>query len=175
MKREGIKEWPMELHSVITTRHSIKDGFGPTEDIPRQHLERIVDAGRLAPTGSNRQPWEFIVVTKPELLARLRSLKPNTSAAIVLAYDPRKRLSDGRTYHREDLAAAAENMLLTITDLGYGGCWVQGGLDTENTEEVLQIPEPYKAFIMICIGALPAKIETREKRSLADVLHWEKF
>lgn len=165
----------MQLHSAIATRHSMKNGFGPIKEVSTQHLERIVDAGRLAPTGVNKQPWEFIVVTKPELLARLRSLKPNTSAAIVLAYDPRKRLRDGRTYHREDLAAATENMLLTITDLGYGGCWVQGGLDTENTEEVLQIPEPYKAFIMICIGTLPAKIETREKRPLADVLHWEQF
>ena len=165
----------MELHKAITTRHSMKTGFGPTKEISKQHLERIVDAGRLAPTGINTQPWEFIVVTKPEVLARLRSLKPNTSATIVLAYDPRKRLRDGRTFYREDLAAATENMLLTITDLGYGACWVQGGLDTDNAEEVLQIPDPYKALIMICIGTLPAKIDTREKRPLADVLHWQQF
>ena len=165
----------MELHSAIIMRHSIKNGFGPIEEIRKQHLERIVDAGRLAPTGLNKQPWEFIVITEPELMVRLCSLKPNTSAAVVLAYDARKRLLDGRTYHREDLAAATENMLLTITDLGYGACWIQGGLDTKNTEDVLQIPEPYKAFIMICIGTLPEKIETREKRPLYDVLHWERF
>ena len=165
----------MDLHSIITTRHSMKSGFGTIKEIPKQHLERIVDAGRLAPTGINTQPWEFIVVTKPENLAKLRSLKPNTAVAIVLAYDPRKRLRDGRAYYREDLAAATENMLLTITDLGYGACWVQGGLNTKNAEEVLQIPEPYKALIMICMGTLPAKIDTREKRPLADVMHWEKF
>ena len=176
----------MELHSAITTRHSMKSGFGPVKEVPRQHLERIVDAGRLAPTGNNKMPWEFIVVTKPELLEKLAyrrrnsygvlcSLKPNTSAAIVLAHDPRCQLPDGRWYYREDLAAATENMLLTITDLGYGGCWVQGAFDTENAEEVLQIPEPYKAYIMICIGTLPAKIETRQKRPLANVLHWEQF
>ena len=176
----------MELYAAITTRHSMKGGFGPIKEIPRQHLERIVDAGRLAPTGNNKQPWEFIVVTKPELLAKLSSgrrnsygilcsLKPNTSAAIVLAHDPRCQLRDGRWYYKEDLAAATENMLLTITDLGYGGCWLQGNFDTETAEEVLQIPDPYKAFIMICIGSLPAKTETREKRLLTDVLHWEQF
>ena len=165
----------MELHAAIETRHSIKNGFGAIKEIPRRHLERIVDGGRLAPTGMNKQPWEFIVVSKPEQLAKLSSLKPNTSAAIVLACDPRKRLADGRSYHREDLAAATENILLTITDLGYGACWVQGGFDTQNAEEVLQIPEPFKAFILICMGTVPEEVTTREKRSLSEVLHWERF
>ena len=63
-------------------------------------------------------------------------------------------------------------MLLTITSLGYGGCWVQGGLDTKKTEKVLEIPEPFKALIMICIGGLPDEYPTREKRSLGEVIHW---
>ena len=105
----------MELHAAVETRHIIKNGFGDPKGIPRHHLERIVDAGRLAPTGMNKQSWEFIVVSKPEQLAKLNSLKPHTSAAIVLAYDPRKRLVDGRSFHREDLSAATENMLCDTT------------------------------------------------------------
>ena len=105
----------MELHAAVETRHSIKNGFGDIKEIPRHHLERIVDAGRLAPTGMNKQLWEFIVVSKPEQLSKLSSLKPHTSAAIVLAYDPRKRLGDGRSFHREDLSAATENMLCDTT------------------------------------------------------------
>ena len=51
----------MEAFEAIQKRRSVRKFTG--EIIPREHLEKIVDAGRLAATGSNRQPWDFIVVT----------------------------------------------------------------------------------------------------------------
>lgn len=54
----------MDLFEVIETRRSIRK-FKP-DLIPTQNLKRILEAGRLAPSGSNRQPWHFIVVKDPE-------------------------------------------------------------------------------------------------------------
>ena len=51
----------METFDTIKKRRSVREFTG--EPIPTPDLEKIIDAGRLAPSGNNRQPWEFIVVT----------------------------------------------------------------------------------------------------------------
>lgn len=160
---------------VVARRRSSKFGFKPGAGLPDEDLVSIVDAGRLAATGGNMQPWEFIVVTDPEILSRLKSCKPHTTAVIVLAYDMEKHLPDGRNYFIEDLSAATQNILLAIESLHYGGCWVQGGLDIDNVVEVLNIPERYHVFNMVCIGRESLDDTRRDKRPLKEVIHWQGF
>jgi len=164
-----------DFFQIAKDRRSAKVGFLPGDAIGVDDLNRIVDAGRLAATGGNLQPWEFIVVTDPALLAALKSRKPSTAAAIVLAYDTTRALPDGRTYFREDLSAAAQNMLLAAESLGHAACWVQGGLDVDNVAEVLKVPARYRALIMLCLGRAAADAARRQKRPLEDVLHWQTF
>ena len=60
----------MDALEAIRKRRSVRKYTG--DPIPRQDLETIVDAGRLAPTGGNRQPWEFVVVTGREMIDQLK-------------------------------------------------------------------------------------------------------
>ena len=60
----------MEALEAIRKRRSVREYTG--EPIPRQDLETIVDAGRLAATGGNRQPWEFVVVTERAMIDELK-------------------------------------------------------------------------------------------------------
>jgi nitroreductase len=59
----------MKAIEVLKTRHSVRAYKG--EPVPRKIIEDIVDYGRLAATAINIQPWEFVLVTDPELLRRI--------------------------------------------------------------------------------------------------------
>ncbi len=161
----------MDALEAIRTRRSIrryKDGM-----IPKDVLETIVDAGRLAATGSNRQPWDFIVVTEKSMICHFKvsgAWIGESSAVIVVVMGPKSR------WWVEDGAAAIENMLLASTALGYGSCWVEGdALPHEDMlKSLLGIPLERRVMALIPIG-IPAETPQPRKRTLDEVLHWEKF
>ena len=141
--------------------------------IPKEDLETIVDAGRLAATGSNRQPWDFIVVTEKPMIVNFKASGAwiaESSAVIVVVMDPKSR------WWVEDGAAAIENMLLASTALGYGSCWVEGDAlpYEEMIKSLLGIPADRRVMALIPVG-LPAEMPQPKKKPLEEVLHWEKF
>ena len=103
----------MDALEAIRKRRSIREYTG--EAIPREDLEKIVDSARLAPTGWNRQPWDFIVVTDREMIEKLKVASQwmdKAGAIIAVVLDPSSR------WWLEDGAAAVENMLIASTALG---------------------------------------------------------
>ncbi len=161
----------MDAIQAIRTRRSIRKYRG--EAIPRADLETIVDAGRLAATGSNRQPWDFIVVTERDSIAQLSapgSWIAAASALIVVVMNPDSR------WWVEDGAAAIENMLLACAALGYGSCWVEGDVQAheERFKTLLGIPAGRRLMAILPVG-IPAEAPQPQKKTLESVLHWEKF
>jgi nitroreductase len=160
----------MDAIEAIRKRRSVRDYTG--EAIPREDLETIVDAGRLAATGNNRQPWDFIVVTEREMIERLKVASKwmeKAGAIIAVVLDPSSR------WWVEDGAAAVENMLIASTALGYGSCWLEGYTlpREEEFKKLLEVPEEKRLLTLVPIG-VPTEWPTIEKRSLEEVLHWEK-
>ena len=159
----------MELQEAITTRRSIR-AF-QTKAIPREDLEAIVDAGRMAPTGSNRQPWDFLVVTEQEKIAEISKAAEwmGEAAAIVAIV-----LDEFSPVWKEDGCAAATTMLLKIVDLGYGATWVQGNIEPFEDEfkALLDVPADRHMPIMLPIG-VPDELPIQEKMALDKVIHWE--
>jgi len=161
----------LDTLEAIRHRRSIrryKDGV-----IPKDHLEAIVDAGRLAATGSNRQPWDFIVVTARPMIANLRIAEAwieQASAVIAVVMDPESR------WWIEDGAAAIENMLLASIALGYGSCWVEGDAlpHEEAIKSLLGIPAGKRVLALVPIG-IAAETPKPRKKPLVEVLHWEKY
>jgi len=82
----------MNALEAIEKRRSVRKYTG--EPIPKKDLEKIVDAGRLAATGSNQQPWEFIVVTDRAMIERLKvaaEWMDKAAAIIAVVMDPSSR------------------------------------------------------------------------------------
>lgn len=161
----------MDALEAIRKRRSIRQYSGGA--IPKADLETIVDAGRLAPTGSNRQPWDFVVITDRAMIAQFKVSSPwiaSAAAVIVVVMDPRSR------WWVEDGAAAIENMLLASTALGYGSCWVEGDVlpREEQFKILLEVPEEKRVMALIPIG-VAAETPAPEKKPLEQVLHWEKY
>jgi nitroreductase len=161
----------MDVFEAITRRRSVREYTGAP--IPRDDLLRIADAARLAATGSNRQPWDFVIVTERALIARLLASgkwMEKSGAIIAVVMDPASR------WWVEDGSAAIENMLLASTALGYGTCWVEGDALPKEVEykRLLAIPDDRRILALITVG-VPAAWPEKEKKPLEQVVHWEKF
>ena len=162
----------MDIFDAIRNRRTVRKYTG--EPVPCEDLEKIVDAGRLAASGNNRQPWEFIVVSEPARIARLCLPADHwlslAGAVIAVVMDPDSR------WWVEDGAAAVQNMLLASAALGYGACWLEGY--TRRNEEVLKtalsIPGNRSLFTLVSIG-VPDEQPVKEKKPLNEVLHWQHY
>jgi nitroreductase len=162
----------MDIFEAIHTRRSIRKYTGAP--VYCEDLEKIVDAGRMAASGVNRQPWEFVVVTEPEILLRLRipadhwTEKAGAMIAVVMDSESRWWVEDG--------SAAVQNMLLACTALGYGACWIEGySLRNEEIfKEVLGIPANRRLFTLVSVG-VPAEQPVKEKKALQEVLYWQRY
>jgi nitroreductase len=161
----------MDALEAIRRRRSVRDYTG--EPIPRQDLEAIVDAGRLAASGHNSQPWEFIVVTDREMIERLKvaSLWMQKAGAIIaVVMDPSSR------WWKEDGSAAVQNMLIAATALGYGSCWLEGYTlpREEEFKELLGVPVSKRLLTLVPMG-VPLEWPTKGKKPLEQVLRWETY
>lgn len=161
----------MDALKALRRRRSVRNYTG--EPIPRKDLETIVDAGRLAATGSNLQPWEFIVVTERDMIDRLKvaaAWMDKAAAIVAVVMDPSSR------WWVEDGSAAVENMLIASTALGYGSCWLEGYTlrHEDELKQMLGIPEEKRLLTLVPLG-VPVEWPTKEKKSLEEVLHWERY
>lgn len=166
----------MDALEAIKKRRSIREYSDKL--IPREAIEKIVDAGRFAATARDIQPWEFIVITDPATLKGIAGIAKNgnfisgAQAAIAVYCSDTK-------YYLEDGCAATENMLLAATALGIGSCWVAGDKKPycNDISNLLNVPSEFKLISLISLGypELEGLFTIKEKRPLKEVLHWEKF
>ena len=161
----------MDALEAIKKRRSVRDFTG--DMISREELEKIVNAGRLAATGSNKQPWDFIVITERNMIENLKVASQwmeKAGAIIAVVMDPSSR------WWVEDGAAAVENMLIASTALGYGSCWLEGYTlpREEEFKKLLGVPDDKRLLTLVPIG-VPTEWPTIEKKPLEEVIHWERY
>lgn len=164
----------METFDAISKRRSVRS-YKP-KPIEKALLEKLVDAGRRAPTARAVEPWEFIVIQNKETLKTLGEIassgsfiKDATACVVIFCKDTK--------YYLEDGCAATENILLAAQDLGLGACWVAGDKKPYISEvtKLLSVPPGFKLISLISLGWPAEKAEQSKNRSLKDLLHWEKF
>src|ERR1700742_510957 len=144
----------METWDAITARRDVRD----FEDRPisDEDLDRILEAGRRAPSSRNWQPWDFIVVTDREQLAELSQVWRGGahiahSAATVVIVLPQSE--DAGQFERAayDAGQASVQMMIAAADLGIGSGHSAVG-DQARARELLGFPEDRVAYIMIDFG-----------------------
>ena len=164
----------MDVIEAINQRCSIR-GY-ENKPLSRDLLEKLVDAGRRAPTGRNVQPLEFIVITEKQTREQLASI---TEYGKFIAQAPAciAVYSKETKYFLEDGCAAIENILLAATGLGLGACWVAGDKKpyTDIINGILEVSDGFKLIALIPVGYPTKRSTPRPKRPLKEVLHWEKF
>ena len=172
----------MDVFEAILKRHSIR--AYSQNPIPKDKLEKILEAARLAPSAANIQPWHFIVVTDQQkrkklseggIFARFLSETP----VVIVGCGDRKA---SPRWYMIDTAIAMQNMVLAATSEGLGTCWV-GSFKEEQVKELLKIPENFSIIALLAIGYplekwdLASKVLHffRKKKSLEKITSLEEF
>jgi len=173
----------LDVFEVIKLRRSIR-AF-TEEEVSDEEIGRLLDAARWAPSAGNIQPWDFVVVKKPEVKRRLaeaaldQAFIEEAPVVIVVCADEnmsgRGYGSRGATlYCIQDTAAATQNILLVACALGLGACWV-GAFHESEVKEALNLPRGIRAVAIIPIGHPAERPRPPYKRSLKEIVHYETF
>lgn len=139
----------MNVKEAIARRRSIRN-YAETS-IPPEHMETLFQAMQLAPSASNTQNWEFVVVGEHDLKRRLvpacfhQSFVAECTYFIAGIADPALR------WHQVDIAIALANFTLQATELGYGTCWI-GAFDETRVKELLGVPGYKKVVVCMTFG-----------------------
>ena len=138
---------------TIFTRRSIRDYTD--QPIEKDKIDLILKAGMYAPTGRNRQPWFFLVVTDRELLKKVPEIQPFTqmspTAACAILVCAKPEISP--KMYLQDCSAATENILLEAHYLGIGAVWCAVYPDfTKEFSEMFKLPSDVMPISYICIG-----------------------
>jgi nitroreductase len=164
----------LDAIEALKTRRSIRQY--EEKPVPRDLIEEIIDTARLAPSGRNTQPWEFVVITDETTRKRIAELAPHgkfiaQSGACVAVF-----ARDG-DFCVEDGSAATENILVAARALGLGTCWVASYKKphSEAVQDLLGAPEGVLLVTLIALGYPAQEVEPQGKRELSEVLHWERF
>ncbi len=161
----------MSLLDVIFRRRSIRRY--KSKPVPDDVLKNILEAGRLAPSADNIQPWHFIVVTAPEIKRELsggmwRGFIKDSAFTIVGCGDKTNKWST------VDVAIALENMVLAAEAQEVGSCWI-GVFEEEEIKKLLGIPGNLKVVALVSFGYPAEKLNPRNKKNLETIVHYNRF
>lgn len=170
----------MSFIDLALKRYSVRD-YKATP-VEKEKLYQVLEAGRIAPSAVNYQPWHFIVITDESVKSRVsecyaRDWFKTVPAIIIVCGDHAKswKRKDGKDHCDLDAAIAVDHMTLAATELGLGTCWVCA-FDAKRCHEVLGLPENLEAIAMMPIGYAADNQEPEKKRkSLADIVSWEGY
>ncbi len=189
----------MEFFDVISRRRSIRK-FKPRE-ISRSEVEKLLQAAILAPSGKNRQPWEFVVLmgSYPRQLADIISAKVDKlkeidfptgsalnsagciaqAAAVVVVYNPKWKPDTNRNGRRryiysvdtQSVGAAIQNMHLAAVDMGLGGLWI---CDVFYAEEEISawLGRKDELVAAFALGMADEDPAPRPRNAMEDITRW---
>ena len=193
----------MSIFDVFKKRRSVRKF--KADPIPKEHIEKILQAARMAPTAGNQQPWKFLVIEDRAKLDRLKeACVSNSLEGFKSRGNPtQKQIDDRKTkseeyytnilsapvyivvltdtkskypgYNHHDGPLAAGYLMLAARALGYGTVYFTDSIPEEVTQKVLQIPDRYKRVCITPIGHPYEWPDTPEKKPLKDLVVQESF
>jgi nitroreductase len=170
----------MDVMEAIKLRKSIRSY--QDKPVEEEKLRSILEAGRLAPSASNRQEWKYVVVKDKETrqkLARAAGDQSFVAEAPVLiaccAETDNHVMRCGQLCYPIDLAISVDHMTLKAVEEGLGTCWV-GAFNEKEVKKILGIPERIRVVELLPLG-YPASLAPEEKirKSLNEIVMSEKW
>ena len=184
----------MDFLDIMRNRRSCR-AFDPEKKVSREDLLKIVEAGRLSPSGCNSQPWKFIVVDEDDAKARLCDAivvengmtgapwRSQVSAFIIFVEQEAKVMPavtahyhDTQRFAPGDIGMACMNMCHEAFSLGLGTCMI-GVNDQEKMEKYFGIPHGSEVRIILAIGyAVDGSPVKKIRKNIEEVCcfnHWE--
>jgi len=171
----------MQFDSVVKKRKSVRS-FTNKKASWKDVLE-AVDAAIQGPFASNQNNLKFLIVEEKEMIEEIADLCEQDwikdSGILVVLCSDDEYLEDihgehGRVFSRQQAGAAIQTLMLKLTDLGLGSCWV-GAYDEEVIRRKLGIPKEKQIEAIVPIGHERVTEKKKHKKKLENVLYWEKW
>jgi len=170
----------MSILNQITARRSIRQY--QARPVEKEKIDQLLQAAMAAPSAMNIKPWEFVVVTEPDLLSALRSAlmfgKHDAPAAIAVCGNTSFfKHPMASNFWIQDCSAATENILLAAVGLGLGTVWI-GVHPIHNFSKrvamILDLPDHVKPLNLVYVG-YPAEEKPARTQYDPDRVHWERY
>ncbi|MBN1871735.1 MAG: nitroreductase family protein [Candidatus Omnitrophica bacterium] len=166
----------MDFLELAKKRQSTRD-YSP-KVVPRESIDRCIEAARLAPSACNSQPWSFIVVDREPMRTKLasgafggiyamNSFAKKAPVFIVVITERAPYITrlggylKGVQYSLIDIGIACEHLILEAEELGMGTCWL-GWFDERFVKNLLKVPKDKKVDVIISMG-YPEEGRLRDK------------
>lgn len=168
----------MEYSILICTRESVRN-YDPDRPVPKEILDRILEAGRLAPSANNRQPWKFLVISSSEMLEKVRACyhrewfkdAPHILVVVGLRDQAWNRSYDGYNSVETDVAIAMTHLILAAENEGVGACWI-AAYDPDMLTKALNLKENQSAYGITPLGYPKTgyeKTKAKNRKPLKDI------
>lgn len=169
----------MDFYELIRNRESIRD-YDPARPVDEAILNRILEAGRLAPSAANRQPWRFLVISSKEMLKKVRPCytrswfqdAPHILVVVGNIDESWTRQSDGYNSIETDLAIAMDHMILAAEYEGIATCWV-AAYDLVILRNALLLKDNERIFAITPLGYPKkgfVKKHSKQRKSLKEIV-----
>jgi nitroreductase len=161
----------LKFEEVIEKRRSIRRY--KSTPVPREKILKILEAARVAPSASNRQPWHFVVVEDGETIRKLAKSEWAAKAPVMIVGLADQAASPG--WCLNDLGIALEHIVLAATNLGLGTCWMGQTGREEMIRGLLGIPDNFRVVAVVPMGVPDETPSPKERKSLGDIVSWGKY
>ncbi len=169
----------MNFNELAKQRVSIRSY--KSKPVSKKMLGEVLEAGRLAPTACNYQPFKFVVVQEKENLAALAEGYPapwfaEAPVIIAICTQPsnawKRDKHDNKNFADIDGAIAADHMTLAAAELGLGTCWI-GAFDPKIVRKALGLPSNYQPMILLTLGHPNEKGRPKTRKPLTELVRYE--
>ncbi|MDD3347681.1 nitroreductase family protein [Oscillibacter sp.] len=170
----------MEVMEALKGRQSVKSYL--PKAVEPEKLEKVLEAGRLAPSAFNHQYRRFIVVDDPAVKRLLREkagAQPMIEQAPVVLVlcataETEFTMPCGEKNYPIDAALCGAYMMLEAYEQGLGTCWL-GAFDAEAVKDVLGIPAQTRVVTMIPLGYHDGTQERKSRKTLAEIVGHNRY
>lgn len=149
--------------------------------VEKEKIEKILEAARMAPSAVNFQPCHFIVITDPELKAKVTSAYRRdwiqAAPVIIVAcgdHEQSWKRRDGKDHCDIDVAIAVDHLILAAASIDLGTCWVCA-FDAEKVHEVLSLPDNLEAVALVPLGYPAEEKGEKERKDLSQLVSWNGY
>jgi nitroreductase len=164
----------MDFQDLIRRRYSVR-AYRP-DPVPEEALARILEAGRLAPTAANRQPFRIVVLHSGACREALRGVYARDwflQAPIVLCVCgvPSEAWvrKDGRSHLDIDAAIVMDHLILAATEEGLGTCWI-ANFDADAARDVFEVRPGEVPLLLTTLGYAHDRPGVRERRRMEELV-----
>ncbi len=169
----------MDFSEVVKRRYSVRSY--KRRPVGKKKLQKVLQAMRLAPTATNNQAFQFIVIDtkgREEELRRIYKRDWFTNAPLVICACgiPAENWvrKDGKNYNDVDVAIAMDHLILAATNEGLGTCWI-GAFHAQAAREVLGLPEGVEPIAFTPLGYPADEPRPKKRKALSELVRYERW